>query len=149
MNTFKYKRLGALLGFIHFFAIVLVLYSCSSTPTILEKEIKIPIETTIHDTVLLRDTVISKDTLWAGEVTDSLNNVIGWLKVFYNKKIAELKISKKDTAVIIDTVFIPKDKNMIPAVVSSLTWWEQLILYGGMASIITLLIALRFKRGKV
>ena len=129
--------------------VVLLLYSCSSAPTIIEREIKVPFETTIHDTITLKDTVINKDSLWTGNVVDSLNNVIGWLKVFYNKKIAELKISKKDTAVIIDTVFIPKDQGIIPAVVNTLSWWEQLILYGGIGAIISLLIAIRIKRKKI
>lgn len=149
MNTFKSKRLRAIAGFIHFIAAVLLLIGCSSTPTILEREIKVPVVTTIHDTITLRDTVINQDTLWSGEVVDSLNNIIGWLKVNPNKKAAELKISKKDTAVIIDTVFIARDQNMIPAVVDTLSWWEQLIFYGGVGAIISLLIALRFKRGSI
>ena len=69
--------------------------------------------------------------------------------MFYNKKIAELKISKKDTVAVVDTVFIPQNQNIVPAVVSALTWWEQLILYGGIGAIISLLIALRIKRGKL
>jgi predicted nuclease of restriction endonuclease-like RecB superfamily len=109
----------------------------------------VPVETTVHDTVLLRDTVISKDSLWTGEVVDSLNNVIGWLRVYYNKKIAELSISKYDTLLIHDTLYISKESELLPTIASSLSWWEQIIFYGGIGAIISLLIALRFKRGKV
>lgn len=130
-------------------ALLLLLIGCSGTPKILEREIKVPVVTTIHDTITLRDTIINQDTLWSGEVVDSLNKVIGWLKVNSNKKAAELKITKKDTAVIIDTVYITKEQNLIPAAVNTLSWWEQLILYGGLGAIISLLIALRIKRGKV
>ena len=132
-----------------FYAALLLLIGCSGSPRIIEREIKVPYEIAVHDTIFLQDTVINQDTVWSGEIVDSLNNAIGWLKVYYNKKIAELKISKKDTVAIIDTVCIPQNQNIVPAVVSALTWWEQIILYGGIASIITLLIALRFKRGKV
>ena len=132
-----------------FYAALLLLIGCSGSPRIIEREIKVPYEIAVHDTIILRDTVINQDTLWSGEVVDSLNNVIGWLKVFYNKRIAELKISKKDTATITDTVFIPQNQNMVPAVGSALTWWEQIVLYGGIGMIISLLIALRIKRGRL
>lgn len=132
-----------------FYAALLLLIGCSGSPRIIEREIKVPYEIAVHDTIILRDTVINQDTLWSGEVVDSLNNVIGWLKVFYNKRIAELKISKKDTAVIIDTVYIIKEQSLIPAAVNTLSWWEQLILYGGIGAIISLLIALRIKRGRL
>ena len=149
MYTFKFSRLSAIAGFIFFIAALLLLIGCSGSPRILEREIKVPYETVVHDTIFLQDTVINQDTVWSGEVVDSLNNVIGWLKVYYNKKIAELKISKKDTVAITDTVFIPQNQNMVPALVSALTWWEQIVLYGGIGAIISLLIALRIKRGKV
>jgi hypothetical protein len=150
MSIFKYKRLGAMVGFNHFIAVlILLLIGCSGSPQLIEREIKVPYEIAVHDTILLQDTVINQDTLWSGEVVDSLNNVIGWMKVFYKKKIAELKISKKDTIAIIDTVFIPQNQNIVPALVSALTWWEQLILYGGIGVIISLLIVLRIKRGKL
>ena len=150
MYTFKFKRLFVITGFIFFNAgLLLLLIGCSGTPTILERAIKVPVVTTIHDTIMLRDTVINQDTLWSSKVVDSLNTVIGWLKVNPNKKAAELKITKKNTAVIIDTVFISKEQNMIPVVVDTLSWWEKLIFYGGLGAIISLLIALRIKRGKV
>ena len=109
-----------------FYAALLLLIGCSGSPQLIEREIKVPYEIAVHDTIFLQDTVINQDTVWSGEVVDSLNNVIGWLKVYYKKKIAELKISKKDTVAIIDTVFIPQNQNIVPAVVSALTWWEQI-----------------------
>jgi len=130
-------------------AALLLLIGCSGSPQLIEREIKVPYEIAVHDTIFLQDTVINQDTVWSGEVVDSLNNVIGWLKLFYNKKIAELKISKKDTVAAVDTVCIPQNQNIVPTVVSALSWWEQLILYGGIGAIISLLIALRIKRGKL
>ena len=132
-------------------AAVLLLIGCSSTPLI--KNTALVARPQINDTIKLRDSVIVKDSivvdsLWFGEVKDSLGRVIGDLKVYFKNKIAELKLNeKKDTV----TFEIPAGNSnpFMPVVVKSLSWWEQLIFYGGMASIITLLIALRFKRGKV
>jgi len=147
MYTFKFKRLSAIAGFIFFIAVLLLLIGCSGSPQLIEREIKVPYEIAVHDTIFLQDTVINQDTVWSGEVVDSLNNVIGWLKVFYNKKIAELKISKKDTAAV--EITAGNSNPLMLVVVKSLSWWEQLILYGGIGAIISLLIALRIKRGKV
>lgn len=112
---------------------------CGSTPAIIEREIKVPFETTIHDTISLRDTIINQDTLWSGQVIDSLNNVIGWLKVFYKNKIAELKLKKADTVktIIADTLY--KDKTKVVQIISGLLpWWGEglLILFGIMLLVI-------------
>ncbi len=129
---------------------ILTITGCGSTPTLITKEIKVPYETTIHDTIILRDTVINQDTLWSGEVIDSLNNEIGWLRIYLGKKIAELNLKKKDTLLVRDTILVPNNKNnLIPIVASALTWWEQVILYGGIGAILSLLIAMRIKRGKL
>ena len=146
-------KLKLMFKIIYAIAVVLSLVyltGCGSTPQIIETEIKVPFETTIHDTIILRETVINKDSIWTGALVDSLNNEIGWLKVYHSKKIAELKLNKRDTVTIIDTITIStNNKNLLPVIAGSLSWWEQLILYGGIGAILSLLIAIRFKRGKI
>ena len=128
-----------------------MLIGCSSTPLI--KKTAIVARTQIKDRIKLRDSVIVKDSfvvdsLWFGEVKDSLGRVIGDLKVYYKNKIAELKLNEKKDTVTVE-ITAGNSNPLMPVVVKSLSWWEQIIFYGGMASIITLLIALRFRRGKV
>lgn len=134
--------------------LVLVLLSgCSSAPIIIEKEIEVPVVVPeIRDTtILLRDTVFVKDSVWFGEVKDSVGKVIGDLTVYFQKKIASINI-KPDTVlvpvIIRDTVSTDGD-NLIPAVVGVLSWWEQTILYGGIGLTLALLIGMRLKRGKI
>ncbi len=133
------------------FSSLLMVLACSSAPTIIEREIKVPIIIpSVRDSLIeLRDTVLVKDTLWFGEVTDSLNKVIGQITVDFKKKIASLNIkSRVDTVIYRDTLRI-ENTNLLPAINGIFTWWEKLIMYGGMGLIFSLLMYLRVRRGKI
>lgn len=133
------------------FSSLLMVLACSSAPTIIEREIKVPIVIpSVRDSLIeLRDTIMVKDTLWFGEVTDSLNKVIGQITVDFKKKIASLNIkSRVDTVIYRDTLRI-ENTNLLPAINGVFTWWEKLIMYGGMGLIFSLLMYLRVKRGKI
>lgn len=110
----------------------------------------------IKDSILLRDSVIYKDSvltdsLWYGEVTDSLGQVIGDLKVFFKKKIAELKLNEKRDTIYVEIPVLRsyKPTSLLPMVNAAFAWWEKVILYGGLGIIISGLIYLRVKRGMV
>lgn len=130
----------------------LLLFGCSSAPTIIEREIEVPVLVpAVHDTIMLKDTVIVKDSLWYGEVQDSLGRVIGDLKVFFKRKIAELKLNeKKDTirVPVIDTVNVPA--NSISTVLDTgFNWWEKGVLYLMLILTSGIIVYLKLKRGKV
>ncbi len=86
------------------FIVVLLLFGCSSTPVIVETPYPVFIPG-VHDTIYLeQDTIYAptdSNAYWEGNVEDSLKNAIGWLKVYYNRRIAELKLEAK-----MDTVYI-------------------------------------------
>lgn len=146
------RKLISKLAFIYFLIVLLFLIGCSSTkPIVVEKPVVVT-QLELRDTmIVLRDTVIVKDSLWYGEVTDSLGKVLGDLKVHFNKKIAELRLNeRKDTIIIKDTIEVNNPANsIIPVVVNTLSWWEQTILFGTLGAILSLLIAMRVKRGKI
>lgn len=145
------KRLVSKIAFIYFVFVLLFLIGCSGTNTII-REVPIYLEKpALTDTVTLVDTVIVGDSVWYGQVNDSLGKVIGDLKVYFKKKIAELKLNAtKDTVWYVDTVEVNNATNpILPVLNSALSWWEKLILYGGLGSILSLLIYLRVKRGKI
>jgi len=116
-------------GFVLF--TVLLLFGCSTAPTIIEKPYPVYL-LGIHDTIpLVQDTVYlpsDSNAYWEGNVEDSLKNVIGWLKVFYNRKIAELKLNPKvDTLFYPDTLF--QDKTKVVQIISGLLpWWGEALL---------------------
>jgi hypothetical protein len=101
---------------------------------------KIPYEVTIKDTITLKDTVINNEPVWTGEVVDSLNNVIGSLKVYYKKKLAELIISKKDTVRKIDTIFVEQPFNdFLKETSGDFSLTEKIIYAAGIAAILLLI----------
>lgn len=117
---------------------------------IITQEVKVPhYEPAIHDTIPLRDTLYLQDSLWYGEVMDSVGNVIGDLKVYYLTKIAELKLkSKVDTVTITDTDTIPGKvlpPEIIKVAVSYFSWWELTLI----GLLISALISLKIKRGSI
>lgn len=118
------------LAFIYFIILVVLLlsYGCSSTPTIIEKPYPVYIGG-VHDTVYLtQDTVVYDDEMWYGDIVDSLENTIGWLRVYYNKKIAELKINPRiDTVTIHDTI-PSKPISVVETVYGILPTWAQILL---------------------
>lgn len=107
---------------------ILLIVGCSSVQYV-EKEVKVPVYITVTDTMLLKDTVIALDTLWYSDVVDSLNNTIGWLKVYYKKKLAQLNITKKDTVKFtqIDTIYVDKPKP-IEVISGLLPAWAEIVL---------------------
>lgn len=120
------------LSLVYFLLVVLLLFfGCSSTPTIIEKpHIKYTPE--FHTTIeLVQDTVylpIDSNAYWIGNVEDSLENVIGWLKVYYNKKIAELNLNaKQDTFIVHDTI-PAMPISYVETVYGLLPSWAQIIL---------------------
>lgn len=109
----------------------MLLYSCSSTPTIVETPYPVFIPG-IHDTIYLaQDTVYAptdSNAYWEGNVEDSLKNVIGWLKVYYNKRMAELKLNPRiDTFFVADTIRIDKDRP-VQVLVGLLPWWGETLV---------------------
>ncbi len=115
-----------------FIILMLVLFGCSTAPTIIEVPYPVFIPA-IHDTIeLVQDTVYlpsDSNAYWEGDVQDSLKNVIGWLKVFYNRQIAELKLNPRtDSIIIYDTIpAIPKE-NTVQVISGLLDWWGEILL---------------------
>lgn len=109
-----------------------LLISCNSAPLIVETPYPVYIPG-IHDTIYLQQDTVYKETdslaYWEGNVEDSLKNIIGWLKVFYNRKIAELKLNPRTDSVIVhDTIpSIPKD-NVVQVISGFLDWWGEILL---------------------
>lgn len=111
-----------------FLMMSILLIGCSSIQ-IVEKEVKVPIYIDRIDTLLLKDSIAVTDTFWYSDITDSLKGVIGSLKVWYNKKIAELKLKQSDTVKIIikDTLTVEKEKP-ITIISGLLPMWAEIIL---------------------
>jgi len=132
--------------------LVVLLIGCSTPkPIIIEREIPVPIPAYRDTTIVLRDTVVVQDSVWYGEVTDSLGKVIGDLTVYYKKKIASISLKERIVYVPIKDTVNTSDNSgsVVPIIINTLSWWEQTILYGGMGLILSLLIAMRVKRGKI
>lgn len=125
--------------------VLLLLFGCSSSPVIVEKIVEVPVYSpAVRDTIILQDTVIAKDSLWFGEVTDSLGKVIGDLKVYYQKKIAELNLKAKTdtiTVTVKDTVKV-KGGQVLETISGFLNWWEESIVI----LVAVLLLAWKAKR---
>lgn len=125
--------------------VLLLLFGCSSSPVIVEKIVEVPVYSpAVRDTIILQDTVIAKDSLWFGEVTDSLGKVIGDLKVYYQKKIAELNLKAKTdtiTVTVKDTVKV-KEGQVLETISGFLNWWEESIVI----LVAVLLLAWKAKR---
>jgi hypothetical protein len=86
----------------------------------------------VHDTIYLtQDTVYlpsDSNAYWEGNVEDSLKNVIGWLKVYYNRQIAELKLNPRvDTVKVTTEIPVQKDK-IIQIISGLLPMWAEIIL---------------------
>lgn len=116
------SRLFVLLGILFFFG-------CSHTEYI-TKEVQVPIyipEKT--DTITLIDTVDGSDVYWFGNIADSLGKVNSELKIYYKKKIAELKQkSRTDTVTVTVTDTIYKEKVSVVEVISGLLpLWAEII----------------------
>lgn len=146
------KKLVSRLAFVYFILVLLLLLiGCSGTNTIV-REVPIYIEKpALTDTVTLTDTVIVGDSVWYGQVEDSLGQVIGDLKVYFQKKIAEIKLNaQKDTIIYVDTVKVDNSTNsVLPILVNTFTWWEAGLWFGGMGILTGLIAYLRLKRGKI
>lgn len=125
--------------------VLLLLFGCSSSPVIVERIVEVPVYSpAVRDTIILQDTVIAKDSLWFGEVTDSLGKVIGDLKVYYQKKIAELNLKAKTdtiTVTVKDTVKV-KEGQILETISGFLNWWEESIVI----LVAVLLVAWKAKR---
>lgn len=116
---------------IYLLAITAILIGCSSNPIIVEEPYPVYYPG-VHDTVYLeQDTVYSvldSNAYWSGDVEDSLMNVIGWLKVYYNRKIAELKLnSRTDTVMVTDTLQAQPIR-IVETVYGLLPEWGQIAL---------------------
>lgn len=145
------KRLVSRIAFIYFVVVLLLLIGCSGTNTII-REVPIYLEKpALIDTITLVDTVVVGDSIWYGQVNDSLGKVIGDLKVYFKKKIAELKLNAtKDTVWYVDTVKVDNPSNSIlPVLVNTFSWWEAGIWVGGMGILTGLIAYIRLKRGKI
>ncbi len=108
--------------------LVLLLISCSSVQVV-EKEVKVPVYIDRQDTLILKDSITVSDTIWYSNIVDSLKGVMGNLKVWYNKKIAELKLNYKDTVKIVqyDTIKTVIEKP-ITVISGLLPMWAEIIL---------------------
>ncbi len=106
-----------------------ILFIGCSSVKIVERQVEVPVYIDRQDTLLLKDSVSVIDTFWYSDITDSLKGVIGGLKVWYNKKLAELKLKYPDTVtvIVIDTLRIEKEKPI--AIISGLLpAWAEIIL---------------------
>lgn len=120
------------LAFYYFVVVALLLLSgCNGAPTIIEKPYPVYYPG-IHDTIYMsQDTVyspIDSNAYWEGNVEDSLKNVIGWLKVYYNKKIAELKLSSHTDSIIVNDTIPSKPITIVETVYGLLPQWAQLAM---------------------
>jgi len=120
------------IGFAYSLMLVLLLiFGCSSTPTVIEKPYPVYLPG-VHDTIpLAQDTVYlpsDSNAYWEGNVEDSLNNVIGWLKVYYNRKIAELKLNPRTDTVIVNDTIPSEPVKIVETVYGILPSWAQIAL---------------------
>lgn len=133
------------IAFGYFLLMLLLLFGCSSSPVIVERIVEVPVYSpAVRDTIILQDTVTAKDSLWFGEVKDSLGKVIGDLKVYYQKKIAELNLKAKTdtiTVTVKDTVKV-KEGQILETISGFLNWWEESIVI----LVAVLLLAWKAKR---
>ncbi len=112
-----------------FFAMMSILFAGCSSVKIVERQVEVPVYIDRQDTLLLKDSVSVIDTFWYSDITDSLKGVIGSLKVWYNKKLAELKLKYPDTVTVTvtDTLRIEREKPI--AIISGLLpAWAEIIL---------------------
>lgn len=111
---------------------ILLLVGCSGRETVKTEIIEVPVVTPgINQDLNLIDTVIVNDSLWYGEVIDSLNQVIGDLKVYYQTKLAKINIKPRTDTVkveIVDTLRLPGETNVITTISGFLNWWEEALL---------------------
>lgn len=125
---------------------ILLLLGCSVKETVKTEIIEVPVVTPgIDQDVTLIDTVIVNDSLLYGEMIDSLNQVIGNLKVYYQNKLAKINIKPRTDTVkveIVDTLIIPGETNVITTISGFLSWWEEALLI----LIAVLLLAWKGKR---
>lgn len=106
----------------------LLFMGCSSIQVI-ERTVEIPVYIERQDTLLLKDSISVIDTFWYSDITDSLKGVIGSLKVWYNRKLAELKIKYPDTVkvTVVDTLTVEKEKP-ISVISGFLPIWAEAVL---------------------
>ena len=144
----KLRQIISLAYFVALVVLTLILVGCGSTTRIIEREVKIPYQVEVKDTIVLKDTVSFNEPYWYGEVSDSLNNIIGNLKVYYKKKLAAISISKIDTVKRIDTIYVEQPfKDFLKESAGDFSMIEKLILYG-MAGLVTVLIFIIRKKKK-
>lgn len=107
---------------------ILLIVGCSSTQVI-EKIVEVPVYIERQDTLILKDSTTLIDTFWYSDIVDSLKGTIGSLKVWYNKRLAELKLRYPDTVriTISDTLFVEKEKP-ISVISGLLPIWAEVIL---------------------
>ena len=140
MEALNLKKLRSRLALAYFVVVLLFLIGCS-TPTYIYREVPYYVPA-IHDTItLLPDTVYAptdSNAYWEGNVEDSLKNVIGWLKVYYNRQIAELKLNPHtDTLIITDTAYVDKDRP-VQVLVGLLPWWGETLVILFIAGLLAL-----------
>ena len=107
----------------------LIFFGCSHIEYI-TKEVQVPIYIPEKaDTITLIDTVDGSDVYWFGNIADSLGRVNSELKVYYNKKIAELKQkSRIDTVTVTVTDTVYKDRTSVVEVISGLLpLWAEIV----------------------
>lgn len=106
----------------------ILVIGCSSIKVV-EKTVEVPIYIDRQDTLVLKDSVTSIDTFWYSDIVDSLQGVIGNLKVWYKKKLAELNIKQMDTVyvAVYDTLRIEKEKP-ITVISGLLPLWAEIVL---------------------
>lgn len=125
-----------------------ILIGCGSHQVI-EKPVVVTVPEIRDSVIILKDTVFVQDSVWFGEVKDSLGKVIGDLTVYYQKKIADLKLKER-----IDTVYKeviiekPSTSDQLQTIiVDSLNWYERIIYYAAIG--LTLGIILYLKKKKI
>lgn len=161
---FNSQQIRSRIAFLYFLGVVLAIiylfFGCSTAqvlhsqkPTEKPFEILIP---AVKDSIVLRDSVIQRDSLvidslWYGEVTDSVGKVIGDVKVYFKKKIAELNLNEKHDTIYVEVPVLCDDQSdhLLNLVNSGFEWWEKMILYGGLGLIISGIIYLRIRRKKL
>ena len=132
LRKYNIVKIKTILAFIYFITLVgLLSFGCSSQPTIIEKHYPVYLPGSHHTIELVQDTIhapVDSNAYWSGDVKDSLKNVIGWLKVYYNKKIAELRLHPRIDSVIVHDTIPSKPNTIIETTYGLLPSWAQITL---------------------
>lgn len=129
--------------------VAFIITACSSSVKVIERQVPVIVETpAVVDSFELEKKEENGDTLFYGVFKDSLQNEIGKLKVFFEKKFALISIKPRvDTITVklVDTIKV-KETEFLPIINEQLSLVEKIILYSGIGLIFSFITWWRVKK---